>query len=100
MYDKRIKIFIFIIAAFLLVCLLRLAQMQLLTASSVQHEIAKLKRQRAQTQQLKTLRGKILDRKGKILAHDRPRFYLCINYDLSCYLDDRVRQVMLLKADR
>jgi penicillin-binding protein 2 len=100
MYDKRIKIFIIIIAALLLVCLLRLAQMQLLTASSVQHEIAELKRQRAQTQQLKTLRGKILDRKGRVLALDRPRFYLCVNYNLSCYLDDRVRQVMLLKADR
>jgi penicillin-binding protein 2 len=100
MYDKRIKIFIIITAALLLICLLRLAQMQLLTASSVQNEIAELKQQSAQIQQLKTIRGKILDRKGKILALDRPCFYLCINYSLSCYLDDRVRQVILLKADK
>jgi penicillin-binding protein 2 len=98
MYDKRIKIFIIITGLFMMVCVLRLAQMQLLTASSVQHEIAELKNQRAQSQQLKTLRGKILDRNGKVLAEDRPQFYLCINYNLSCYFDERVWQAKLMKA--
>ena len=98
MYDKRIRIFILVIAAFLLVCLLRLTQMQLLPNWSVQDEIAELKRQRGLSWQLKTLRGRILDRKGKVLAADQPQFQLCIDYKLTCFLDQRVRQAKLLKA--
>ena len=98
MYDKRIRIFILVIAAFLLVCLLRLTQMQLLPDSSVQDEIAELKHQRGLSWQLKTLRGRILDRKGKVLAADQPQFQLCIDYKLTCFLDQRVRQAKLLKA--
>ncbi len=98
MYEKRIKIFIIISTFFILVCVLRLAQMQLLSASSVQHEIAELKNQRAQSRQLKTIRGKILDRNGNVLAIDRPQFFLCINYDLSCYFDERVWQAKLMRA--
>jgi penicillin-binding protein 2 len=100
MYDKRIKIFIIVIAAFLVVCLLRLTQMQLMPDSSVQDDIAELKRQRGLSRQLKTLRGRILDRKGKVLAADRPQFQLCINYELTRFLDKRVQKAMLLKAVR
>jgi len=98
MYDKRIKIFVIISALLLLVCLLRLTQMQLLTTSSVQSDIEELKRQRGQSHQLKTVRGKILDRTGKILATDEPQFQLCISYELSCLMDDRVRQGRQLMA--
>ena len=71
MYDKRIKIFVIISALLLLVCLLRLIQMQLLPTSSVQSDIEELKRQRGQSQELKTVRGEILDRTGKkVLAAD------------------------------
>lgn len=98
MYDKRIKIFVIISALLLLVCLLRLTQMQLLPTSSVQSDIEELKRQRGQSQQLKTVRGKILDRTGKILATDEPQFQLCINYKLTCFMDDRVRQGRQLMA--
>jgi len=83
MYDKRIKIFIILIALFLLACLLRLAQMQLLSDSSLQDEIARLKQQRGLSRQLKTVRGKILDRKGRILAANEPRFQLHMDYRLS-----------------
>ncbi|MBN2593941.1 MAG: hypothetical protein JXA81_10570 [Sedimentisphaerales bacterium] len=82
----------------LAVCLFRLAQMQLLTASSVQNEIAELKRQRGQTRQLKTIRGKILDRNGRELAIDEARFWIHINYKLSSFLDERVRKAMLDEA--
>ena len=99
MYDKRVKIFIILIALFLLVCLFRLAQMQLLTDSSLQDEIARLKLQRGLSRQLKTVRGKILDRRGRILAVDEPQFQLHIDYGLSCFMDERVRKAELLRAD-
>jgi len=73
--------------------------MQLLPSSSVQSDIEELKRQRGQSQQLKTVRGKILDGTGKkVLATDEPHFQLCINYKLSCFMDDRVRQGRLSSA--
>jgi len=99
MYDKRIKIFVILSAVLLLVCLLRLTQMQLLPSSSVQSDIEELKRQRGQSRQLKTVRGKILDRTGKkVLATDEPHFQLCINYKITCFMDDRVGQGRLLRA--
>jgi penicillin-binding protein 2 len=99
MYDKRIKIFVILSALLLLVCLLRLTQMQLLPTSSVQSDIEELKRQRGQSQELKTVRGKILDRTGKkVLATDEPQFQLCINYKLTCFMDDRIWDARLLSA--
>jgi penicillin-binding protein 2 len=98
MYNKRVKIFVIFSLLLLAACLLRLAQMQLLTASSVQHEIAELKQQRGQSRQLQTIRGKILDRNGKVLAMDEARFWVHINYDLSSFLDERVRKSMLAGA--
>jgi penicillin-binding protein 2 len=96
MYDKRIKIFIILSALLLAVCLLRLTQMQLLPGSSVQDYIAELKR--GPSLQLKTIRGKILDRTGKVLAADEPQFWVHINYKLSSFLDERVQEGKLLRA--
>ena len=98
MYNRRVKIFVIFSLLLLAVCLFRLAQMQLLTASSVQHEIAELKRQRGQSRQLKTIRGRILDRNGKVLATDEARFWVHINYDLSSFLDERLRKSILTEA--
>lgn len=98
MYNRRVKIFVIFSLLLLAVCLLRLAQMQLLTASSVQHEIAELKQQRGQSRQLQTIRGRILDRNGKVLAMDEARFWVHINYNLSSFLDERVRKSMLAGA--
>jgi penicillin-binding protein 2 len=92
MYDKRIRIFIILVATMLCVCLLRLAQMQLLSHSFYRDRIAKLKLERGKYSQLKTLRGRILDRNGTVLADDEPRFQLCVNYGLTSLLDDRVIQ--------
>ena len=99
MYNRRVKIFVIFSLLLLAVCVLRLAQMQLLTASTVQHEIAELKRQRGQSKQLQTIRGKILDRNDKVLAVDEARFWVHINYDLSSFLDERVRRTMLAEAE-
>ncbi|MFQ6036074.1 MAG: peptidoglycan D,D-transpeptidase FtsI family protein [Sedimentisphaerales bacterium] len=100
MFDKRIKIFIIVSVLFLLICVLRLVQMQLLPGSSLQNEIEQLKRQRSLSRQLKTIRGRILDRNGKVLAVDQPRFELQIEYKVSCFADERVRYAKLLKAAR
>ncbi len=98
MYDKRIKIFVILSTALLLLCLLRLIQMQLLPDSSLQDEIEELKRQRGRSRRLKTIRGGILDRKGRVLALDEPQFHLHINYRLSSFFDERVQQAKLLRA--
>ena len=98
MYDKRIKIYVILSAALLLVCLLRLIQMQLLDQSLYRDKIAELRLQRSTSRQLRTARGKILDRKNKILATDEPQFWLHINYSLSSLSDDRVKRAKLLKA--
>jgi penicillin-binding protein 2 len=98
MYDKRIKIFIILIAILLLICLLRIIQMQLLPDSSLQDDIAKLKLQKGLSRQLKTVRGKILDRKDRIIAVDEPQFQLHINYRLSSFWDGRVRRAKVLRA--
>ena len=92
MYEKRIKIFVILSALLLFLCLLRLIQMQLLPTSSVQSDIEQLKLQKGQSRQLKTVRGKILDRAGNQLAIDEPHFQMCIDYQFSSFMDDRVRQ--------
>jgi penicillin-binding protein 2 len=98
MYSKRVKLFVAFSALLLGLCVLRLAQMQLLSASAVQEKIAELKRERGQSKQLKTIRGRILDRNGRVLAIDEAQFSIQINYELSCFLDERVQQVYLDEA--
>lgn len=100
MYDKRVKIFVAIGAMPLLVCIVRLVQMQLLPASSLADDIDKLIRQRSLSRQLRTVRGRILDRNGRVLAVDETRFQLDIGYELSCVGDERVRKARLLSAAR
>lgn len=98
MYDKRVKLFIALTLAMLLACVVRLGQMQLVPDSGLQDEIARLKEQRGQSRQLKTVRGQILDRSGRILATDSPRFQICIGYALTAYLDDRIVEARRLRA--
>ncbi len=98
MYEKRIKIFVILSALLLFLCLLRLIQMQLLPTSSVQSDIEQLKLQKGQSRQLKTVRGKILDRAGNELAIDEPHFQMCIDYQFSSFMDYRVSQGKLLMA--
>jgi len=100
MYEKRVRIFVILTTALLLVCILRLAQMQLLPGSSVQDQIARLRQQGSSSRQFKTVRGRILDRNGKVLATDEARFELCIDYKLCSILDENVRKAALLKAQR
>ncbi len=98
MYEKRVKIFAGILGFFVLVAVLRLVWIQLLPDSNLQDSIAELRLARDLSGQLKTIRGKILDRKGRVLADDELQFQVHINYKLSCFLDERVRRAKLLRA--
>ena len=80
------------------ICVLRLIDMQLLSTSFYREQVAQLRIQSGSFQQVRTMRGKILDRKGQILAEDEPKFWLAVNYDLSRYLDERVLQALSLRA--
>jgi penicillin-binding protein 2 len=99
MYGRRIKIMTAAGAGLLLVCLLRLADMQLLSDSFYREQIANLKLQGGASRQSQTVRGRILDRNGLVLAVDEPRFWLCISYRLSCLQDRRVQKAMLLRVE-
>ncbi|MCJ7730242.1 MAG: hypothetical protein MUO27_10260, partial [Sedimentisphaerales bacterium] len=98
MYNKRITILVIAGAVLLGVCVLRLADMQLLSTSFYREQVTQLRLQKGSYQQVRTLRGRILDRNRQILATDEPRFWLGISYELSRFLDERVRQAMALQA--
>ncbi|HEX42715.1 MAG TPA: hypothetical protein ENN81_11755, partial [Phycisphaerales bacterium] len=92
MFEKRLRIFIGLSLLMLAVCVGRLAQMQFVNRSAVERAIRTLKDEWSRSSQFTTVRGKILDRKGRVLALDEPRFYLHISYRLSSILDERVRR--------
>ena len=98
MYKKRITILVIAGAVLLGVCVFRLADMQLLSTSFYREQVAQLRIQAGSLQQVRTMRGRILDRYGQILAADEPRFWLAINYELSRFLDERVLQAMSLRV--
>lgn len=99
MYEKRVKVFIAASLLLLGIGVLRLVQMQLLADSSLRDEIIALKQQRGRSKQLKTLRGQILDRNGKVLATDTPQFQIAIDYRLSCFWDRRVIDAKRMLAE-
>lgn len=96
MYEKRIKVFIAASLLLLVIGVSRLVQMQLLADSSLRDEITALKEQRGRSRQLKTLRGRILDRHGNVLATDIPQFQIAVDYRLTRYCDRRVTEGMKL----
>jgi penicillin-binding protein 2 len=98
MYNRRIVILVVVIAVMLAICLLRLGDMQLLSTSFYREQVAQLRVQKGSNQQVRTLRGRILDRNGKELATDEVKFWLAINYELSRFLDERVRQAMAIEV--
>jgi penicillin-binding protein 2 len=100
MYDKRVKFFVILIAVLVLFWVVRMMQMQLVSGSFYRDKITKLKLQEGDSRQLKTIRGRILDRNGEVLAADEPEFQLCISYKLSRFMDERVRRAKLEKAAR
>ena len=47
--------------------------------------------------QLPTVRGNILDRNNRLLATDKPVFWLCIDYQLTKSLDDNIWKAQIQK---
>ena len=99
MYSKRLKIFIMLCLFMTSIVLLRLLIMQ--TGQSRQQAIELTNKMRNKPAVvLPTLRGKISDRNGKILAVDTPRFYLYMNYNLTRLLDERWQFAQLMSKTR
>jgi penicillin-binding protein 2 len=98
MYDRRVKVFIALNLLMVVVCLFRLVQMQWLRSSSIQDEINRLEKQQLRSTQLKTIRGSILDRNGRVLAADAPQFQVTLSYRLSSYADKNVQTDMRSRA--
>ena len=98
MYSLRVRVFAVSSLVLVMGIVARLAQLQLGANSAIQDKIAQLKDQRGRSQSLKTVRGKILDRRDRVVAHDEPIFALRISYGLSRYLDGRLQQALRLLA--
>lgn len=77
MYKRRLKIFMGLVAAGLLVLVARLAHLQIVRGQDFRHEIDRAMRN---TELLPALRGRIMDRNGRILAIDQPCFDFCLDY--------------------
>lgn len=95
MYDKRLKIFVIICAVPFAAAILRLAQLQLISESSYRRYINECRLDKAKP--LRTVRGKILDRNGKLVAGNEPRFWLSISYNLTKFADERFWQAEIVK---
>ena len=96
MYDKRLKIFVIICAVPFAAAVVRLAQMQLVSQIFIPQSLNEFQQNKAKP--LRTVRGKILDRNGKLVAGNEPRFWLCINYNLTCFADERFWQAELVQT--
>ncbi|MBN2456672.1 MAG: hypothetical protein JXB29_09095 [Sedimentisphaerales bacterium] len=92
MFNKRVKILVTAICILLFVWLVRLISMQLQSSGFYRAKVTELKQQRGSSLQLKTIRGRILDRNGNVLAEDKPRVQLCISYNLARVLDGRLQE--------
>ncbi len=80
----------------LLVCIVRLAQLQFNSQAVWHSQIEKWRT--GQQKRLPAVRGKIIDRNSVVLAEDRPRFSICIDYSLAELLDDRYWQALVLQS--
>ena len=98
MYSARVRIFAVSSLIGLMVIVARLAYLQLGANPALQDRISQLKDQRGRSQPLKTVRGKILDRLGRVVAYDEPIFKVRIRYDLSRYLDGRIQKAKRMQA--
>jgi len=96
MYKRRLLIFIFICILAGFVCIARLAYLQLGVGGDYRRQIEEMRI--LGPMQLPTIRGSIFDRGGRVLAVDKPAFYLCVNYELTRFFDDRFWGGMILQC--
>ncbi len=96
-YNKRVKMLAIITGLLMLIPIVRLAQLQLFSSPSYLAEIERL--QQGRSRQTQTIRGRILDRNGLVIASEEPLFKLYVTYDkITRYADKRVRLAMQLSA--
>jgi len=96
MHNRRLKIFTLFCVLFAAICIARLAYIQLNPHSAWQSQLERIRT--GTSKELPALRGKILDRNGKILAGDEAKFALCIDYRLARLTDERFWKVQLLQS--
>jgi penicillin-binding protein 2 len=95
MYDKRLKVFVIICTLSFAAAAVRLAQIQLVSDSAYNQSLSEFQQNKAKP--LRTVRGRILDRNGKLVAGNEPRFWLSIRYNLTSLADERFWQAELVQ---
>ena len=78
MYERRLKALLILVAAVVVLVMGRLVQLQLLRGAEYRTQAEEMLICRPEY--LPTVRGRILDRKGRPLAVDEPCFELCLDY--------------------
>ena len=79
MYKRRIKVFLGIVTLVLLGLVGRLVHIQIVRSD---YYLADAEKYLSRIKLVPAIRGKILDRKGRILAVDEPCYDLCLDYRL------------------
>lgn len=79
MYNRRVILFLGLVAAVLAIIVVRLVQLQVFSGQEFREEI---NRRTWRDDVLPASRGHILDRNGAILAVDEPCFDVCVDYRL------------------
>ncbi len=77
MYERRLKVFLIVVVVSISVIVGRLAHLQLIQGEQYRRRAGELL---IYGNLLPTVRGKILDRRGRVLAYDRPCFDFCLDY--------------------
>lgn len=77
MYNRRLLIFLCLVGGCVLVAVGRLAQMQLVNG---EYYVARAERAMCESELLGTSRGRILDRRGQVLAMEQPCYEFCMDY--------------------
>ena len=98
MHNRRLKIFAFLCVLFAAVCVVRLGCIQFNPGAVWQSQLEKI--HTGMSKVLPALRGRILDRNGKVLAADEAKFTLCIDYKYARLADERFWRVQLLRSVR
>jgi len=78
MYNRRLKIMLAILSGAALTVVVRLIDLQAVHARQFQQRAAEWMRR--PTRLLPTVRGRIVDRHGRVLAEDQPRWELRVDY--------------------
>ena len=95
MFERRLKIFLGILALFTLALILRAGQVQVVETD---HWTAAAAEAQKRSQLIETVRGKILDRTGKEIAVDTPCVDVCVDY--RAILDPPDPKWLADRADR